>query len=219
MFQWNSWYSRHSHCHATLSFISDVVDLYRVLLSQPATPFFHFRKENFNFNLTKQIGLAYQAQNDVGQIIKHQYKLAVQDCHEKRANCPRKVREIESRSWERWLGWRGWRMIICKRPLPKDDHLQEARSSGWSFASGQILWMIICKWPVPPNDHLQVAGSSGWLFARGPVLWTIICKWPDPQDDHLQEARSCEWSFAFAFASIWPKKPLLTTGKMRKKGP
>ena len=51
-----------------------------------------------------------------------------------RANCSRKVREIESRSWKRWLGWRGWRMIICRRPVPPDDHLQVARSSRWSFA-------------------------------------------------------------------------------------
>ena len=35
-------------------------------------------------------------------------------------------------------------MIICKRPDPQDDHLQEARSSGWSFAKGWILRMIIC---------------------------------------------------------------------------
>ena len=48
-----------------------------------------------------------------------------------RANCSRKVREIESRSWERWLGWRGWRTVICKRPVPLYDHLQEAGSSGW----------------------------------------------------------------------------------------
>ena len=102
-----------------------------------------------------------------------------------RANCSGRVREIESRSWERWLGWRGWRMIICKRPVPPYDHLQEARSSGWSFARGQILWMIICKWPVPPNDHLQEAGSSGWSFAKGRILWMIICKRPDPLDDHL----------------------------------
>ena len=47
-----------------------------------------------------------------------------------RANCSRKVREIESGSWERWLGWQGWQIIICKRPVPPDDHLQEPRSSG-----------------------------------------------------------------------------------------
>ena len=60
-----------------------------------------------------------------------------------RTNCSRKVREIESGSWQRWLGWQGWQMIICKRPVPPDDHMQEARSSKWSFERGQI--MIICK--------------------------------------------------------------------------
>ena len=110
-----------------------------------------------------------------------------------RANCFRKVHEIESRSWERWLGWR---LIICKRPVPPDDHLQEARSSRWSFARGRILWMTICKWPVPPKDHLQVARSSGWSFARGQIFWLIIFKRPDPLDDHLQVAGSSGWSFA-----------------------
>ena len=36
-------------------------------------------------------------------------------------------------------------MIICKRPGPMDDYLQETRSYGWSFASGLSLQMIICK--------------------------------------------------------------------------
>ena len=112
-----------------------------------------------------------------------------------RANCSRKVREIESSSWERWLGWRGRRMMICKRPVPPDDHLQEARSSGCSFTRGLSLQIIICKWPDPPDDHLQEAVSSGWSFARGWILrmiiwrgWIlrmIICKRADPQDDHL----------------------------------
>ena len=78
-------------------------------------------------------------------------------------------------------------MIICKRPLPPDGHLQEARSSGWSFA--------ICKRPDNLDDHLQEAGSSRWSFARGRILQMIICKWPDPPDDHLQEDGSSEWSF------------------------
>ena len=43
--------------------------------------------------------------------------------------------------------------------------VQETRSSEWSFAIGQSLWMIICKRPVPPDDHLQEAGPSGWSFA------------------------------------------------------
>ena len=46
-------------------------------------------------------------------------------------------------------------MIICKRPDPPNDHLQEARSSRWSFARGQIPRMIFCNRPDPPVDHLQ----------------------------------------------------------------
>ena len=61
-----------------------------------------------------------------------------------RANCSRKVREIESGSWQMQLGWRDWQMIICKRPAPQVDHLQEAGHSEWSFARDWPLWMIIC---------------------------------------------------------------------------
>ena len=43
-------------------------------------------------------------------------------------NCSRKVCEIECGSWQSWLGWRGWQMIICERPAPPDDNLQE---TGW----------------------------------------------------------------------------------------
>ena len=110
-------------------------------------------------------------------------------------------------------------MIICKRPDPPDDHLQEARSSGWSLASGlslqmipgrwPILWilmMIICKRPDPPidhlkeqdpqDDHLQEARSSRWSLASERILRIIICKRPNPPDDHLQVARSSVWLFA-----------------------
>ena len=91
-----------------------------------------------------------------------------------RANCSRKVREIEFRSWEMWLGWQGWRMIICKRLNPPDDHLQEAWSSEWSFASGRILQMITCKRLDPPDNHMQEIGFAGcWMLER------ICCKWPD----------------------------------------
>ena len=34
-------------------------------------------------------------------------------------------------------------MIICKRPVPPDDHLQEAGHSGYSS----------CKRPAPPDDQ------------------------------------------------------------------
>ena len=115
---------------------------------------------------------------------------------ETRANCCRKVREIKSGSWERWFGRRGWRMIICKRPGPLHDHMQVARSSVWSFAKGEILWMIICKRPEPPDDHLPEAGSSGWSFASSLSLQMFNCKGLDPPEDHLQEAGSSRWSFA-----------------------
>ena len=84
-----------------------------------------------------------------------------------RTNCSRMVSKIESGSWERWLGWLGWQMIIWKRPIIPDDHLQVA---GPSFASGRILRMIICKRPNPPDDHLQVASPSRWSFASGQIL-------------------------------------------------
>ena len=77
-----------------------------------------------------------------------------------RTNCSRKVREIESGSLQMWKGWRGWRMIICKRPVPMDDRLQEAGPSGWSFARGWSLRIIICEELVPPNDRLQETGPS-----------------------------------------------------------
>ena len=46
-------------------------------------------------------------------------------------------------------------MIICKRPNPPDDHLQEASSSRWSFARGWSIRMNICKRQVPPDAHLH----------------------------------------------------------------
>ena len=60
-------------------------------------------------------------------------------------------------------------------PDPPDDHLQEARFFGWSYASGRILWMIICKRPDPLDDHSQEAGLTEWSFIRGWILWMIIC--------------------------------------------
>ena len=53
------------------------------------------------------------------------------------------------------------RMIICKRPVPPDDHLQEASPSVSSFARGRPLRMTICKRSVPSDHHLQEAGPSG----------------------------------------------------------
>ena len=52
-------------------------------------------------------------------------------------------------------------MIICKRPVSQDDHLQEASPSG--FARGRPLQMIICKRPAPPDGTEGMEGSI-----RGP---------------------------------------------------
>ena len=79
-------------------------------------------------------------------------------------------------------------MIICKRLDLRDDRLQEAGSSGWSFARGLILRMTICKRLDPPDDQLQEAGSSGWSVARGRIHRIIICKRLVHPDDYLQEA-------------------------------
>ena len=78
--------------------------------------------------------------------------------------------------------------------VPRDDHLQEAISSGWSISRGRPLRMIICKRRDPWDNHLQEAGSSWWSFARGRILRLIICKWSVPLDDHLEEAGPSEWS-------------------------
>ena len=42
-----------------------------------------------------------------------------------------------------------------------DNHLQEAGSTGLSFARGQPIRMIICKRPDPPDINLQEAESLG----------------------------------------------------------
>ena len=87
-------------------------------------------------------------------------------------------------------------MIICKRHVDHDDHLQKASWSGWSYARGRSIGMIICMRPVYQEDHLQEAGPSGWPFARGRSIRMIICKRPVDQDDHFQEASPSGWSFA-----------------------
>ena len=63
------------------------------------------------------------------------------------------------------------RMIICKRPVPQDHHLQEAGPSGWPFARGRSLRIIICKRPVPLDHRLQEAGPSFWQ----PQKWHEKC--------------------------------------------
>ena len=85
----------------------------------------------------------------------------------------------------RMIIWRGkiiWE-IICKWPVPPDDRLQAARSSGWSLERGWSFLMIICKRPIHPDDFLQEAGPSRWSFARGHIYGMIICKRMVPSDD------------------------------------
>ena len=87
-------------------------------------------------------------------------------------------------------GWsfargRSSQMIICKRPVHSDDHLQD-----------RSIRMIICKRPVHPDDNLQGAGLSRWSFARGRSIQMIIRKRPIHPNDHSQEADPSEWSFA-----------------------
>ena len=111
------------------------------------------------------------------------------------------------------------RMIIFKRPVPSDDHLQEAWPFGWSIAivvvvewlwigwirqTRWILWirserslrMIICKRLDPWDVRLQEACSFGWSFARSRPLRMMISKRSAPSIDHLQEAGPFGWSFA-----------------------
>ena len=79
------------------------------------------------------------------------------------------------------------RMIICKRPVPLDHHLQEAGTSRSSFARGRPLRMTVCKKLVSPDHHLQEAGPSGSSFARDRPLQMTI---------YLQEAGLVGLSFA-----------------------
>ena len=104
------------------------------------------------------------------------------------------------RCQEKWR--RIWLMIICKRPVPPDNHLQEAGPSGWPSARGRSLGIIICKRPAPPDDYLQEAGPSGSSFARGRPLQMTICKRPVPPDHHLQEAGPSGWPSARGL-SLW----------------
>ena len=112
-------------------------------------------------------------------------------------------------------------MIICKRPVPPDDHLQEASPSVSSFARGQPLRMTICKWSVPSDHHLQEASPSGWSSARGRSLWIIICKRPTTPDDHLQEAGPSGSSFARGrpFWMTICKRPVPLDHHLQEAGP
>ena len=96
-------------------------------------------------------------------------------------------------------------MIICKRHVDHDDHLQEASWSGWSYARGRSIMMIICKRPVDQDDHFQEASPSGWSFARGQSIRMIICKRPVHQDDHLHWSLVvvCRWSLFVSGPCLW----------------
>ena len=104
---------------------------------------------------------------------------------------------------------------------PPNDHLQEARSYGRSFANGRSLQMINCKRPDPPDDQLQEASLSWWSFARGRFFLMIICKRPVYPDDHLQEASPSRWSFARGRSIrmiIW-KRPVHPDDHLQEAGP
>ena len=93
--------------------------------------------------------------------------------------------EVCSRS--KWSFARGQliRMMICKRPVDQDDHLQKADPSRWTFARCRSIRMIICKKPVNQDDHLQGAGWSRLSFPRGCSILMIICKRLIHLDEHL----------------------------------
>ena len=96
-----------------------------------------------------------------------------------------------------------WRRRITEKE--KEDQLQEAGPSRWSFARGWLILMIICNRPTDPeiickrlvdsSDNLQEVGRSGWSFARGrsrgwsfarsQSIWMIICNRYVHPDDHL----------------------------------
>ena len=96
-----------------------------------------------------------------------------------------------------------WLMIICKRPVPPDNHFQGAGSSGWSFSRGWSLQMIICKRLAPPDDHLQEAGPSLWSFARG-------CP---PQAPLVVRLKEREFESIFRRLYIWYGCPELPISK------
>ena len=64
-------------------------------------------------------------------------------------------------------------MIICKRPAPPDDHLQEACPP----------WMIIFKSLAPPDDQQQQQ-----------QMQMIIRRDQSLANDHSEGPASCKWS-------------------------
>ena len=59
------------------------------------------------------------------------------------------------------------RMIICKRPVPLNDHLKEAFPS-----RGRPIRMIISKISAPPDDHLHL---SFVIVYRCLSLFVVVC--------------------------------------------
>ena len=66
-------------------------------------------------------------------------------------------------------------MIICKRTVPPDDHLQKAVPSRWSFARGRSIQMIIVVVAVSivvesvEPGELDESGESG--LKTYPAYW------------------------------------------------
>ena len=74
---------------------------------------------------------------------------------------------IESGTWQRWLGWRVWQKIICKRPVPPDDHLQEADVT--SISDGFFLFISLS---IITSCHiLSFAHRDVWsaIWAKGDI--------------------------------------------------
>ena len=71
---------------------------------------------------------------------------------------------------DRWSFARGrpLRMIIWKRPVTPDDHLQKAGPSGWSFARGWSLQMIIYNM----QDALSI--NKPTRDPRGPKIYVEL---------------------------------------------
>ena len=64
-------------------------------------------------------------------------------------------------------------MIICKRPVLPDHHLQEAGPSGWPSARGRSLWIIICKRPAPDFDNHEEGTKNAFFW--DPSQWDKMC--------------------------------------------
>ena len=96
--------------------------------------------------------------------------------------------------------------------------MQEAGSSGWSFARRRILQMIICKWPDPLDDHMQEASSSGWSFARGRFLWMIICNNNDKDEDKDQDNNLDDWGVTTHQWQEGQKQEKKEKGKEKEEG-